>query len=177
MLRNDAFKPAGDIIREGLDKTSSSKESGVWARLALAVKLSELCACWEEIAGNPLSKKSAPASCECKDGAIRVTVNVSESSVLAAAKFRRARVERNLRLFLRIDDVKVEFRVGPAYPPSAAAQPLPLYKRRAPVTLADADVEEEKRKFQESGMSEGLAREMARVKLSIEKLAKRRNGG
>ena len=168
---------AGEIIKKGLGEPEASCGGENWNRLALAVKLSELCDRWEEFAGRPLSEKSQPASCEFIEDYIRITINVSEGSVLAAAKFRRAGIERKLKQFLKTEKLRADMKVGPVIRRSAAAAPEPPYMRRAPVLLTEEDIENETKEFKDTGMSDSLAGRMARVKLSAEKLAKRKKRG
>lgn len=174
MYQGKAAAAAAEIIKKGIKDSSASGSSESWNRLALALKLSELCDRWEEFAGGPLSAKSQPASCEYIEDYIKITINVSESSVLTAAKFRRAGIERKLKQFLKTEKLKTEMKVGPVVPGSSASAPVPPYMRRAPVLLAEEDIEKEKKEFEEAGVSDTLASGMARVKLSAEKLAKRK---
>ena len=174
MKKIDGAKAAGDIVKAAIERGSrnTAADGEQWAQLTLSVKLAELEERWEEIAGSPLAQKSQPALCECSDEGMRLTVNVSDHGVLSAVRFRRAQVEKNLARFFGCRKVKADFKVGPVIRRSQAQAP-PLCKRRAPVVLADDDVEVEKREFEKSGISEELALKMARVKLLLEKLSKR----
>ena len=174
MSHGKAAAAAAEIIKKGMEDASASAESESWNRLALALKLSELCDRWKEFAGGPLSAKSQPASCEYIEDYIKITINVSESSVLAAARFRKAGIERKLKQFLKTEKLKTEMKIGPVIPASSVSAPVPPYLRRAPILLAEEDIEKEKKEFEEAGVSDTLACGMARVKLSAEKLAKRK---
>lgn len=175
MYPGKTAKTAGEVIKEGLDTPPLSGRKESWNRLALAVKLSLLCERWEEFAGKALCGKSMPASCEYTGDYIKITINVSESSVLTAAKFRRAAMERKIKQFLETEKLKIDLKTGPVFAHSTAASPLPPYLRRAPVLLSEEEIESEKKYFKDTGISDMLADGMARVKLSAEKLAKRKN--
>ncbi|MCD7953802.1 MAG: DUF721 domain-containing protein [Synergistaceae bacterium] len=174
MKKIDGARAAGDIVRAGIgNHAKSMADAERWAQLTLSVKLAELEERWEEIAGSPLAQKSQPAQCEYSEEIMTLTVNVSEQSILSAVRFRRAQIEKRVAAFFGCKKIKVDFRVGPIVRRSQAQEQLPSYKRRAPLVLSDEDVEAERRDFEESGISEELALRMARVKLSLEKLAKR----
>ena len=85
MSHGKAAAAAAEIIKKGMEDASASAESESWNRLALALKLSELCDRWKEFAGGPLSAKSQPASCEYIEDYIKITINVSEQFIRIGA--------------------------------------------------------------------------------------------
>ena len=191
-MDDDFAKSAGEIVGSALcgkgGEESRKKARGVryrpeyWSLVNLSMKLSELSENWRAVAGELLASRSAPAACEEDGGRLVITVNVPDQMVLSSARFRKARLEREISAFFGGAAVSVDFRVGPvdfrvgpirtpAQP--ARSAPQKVY-RRAPVVNGEEEIAERAKFFLGGGMSPELAGAMARVMLSLEKLSKRR---
>ena len=173
MKKIDGVKTVGDVVKEMFAKEESDSEEENWPQLPLSVKLAELEERWTEFAGDAVARVSLPAECANEAGALKITVNVSVPSVLTAVRFRRAAIESKIRAFFGGRNVKIEFRSGSAAKRSKAKPPPPRYKTRVPIKHGEEEIEAEKENFSGAGISEELASQMAKLKLTSEKLAKR----
>ena len=161
-MEEDFAKSAGEVVTSALAErkrvNSAGKRGGAkraparWELIKLSMKLSELSENW-----------------------LVITVNVPDQMVLSSARFRKARLERGISAFFGGVPVAVDFRVGPIRPAAqpARSSPQKIY-RRAPVVNGEEEIAERAKFFLGGGMSPDLAGAMARDKLSLEKLSKRR---
>ena len=176
-MDGDFAKSAGEIVGSALcgkgGEETRKKARGVryrpeyWSLVNLSMKLSELSENWRAVAGEP--------PCEEDGGRFVITVNVPDQMVLSSARFRKARLEREISAFFGGAAVSVAVRVGPRRTPAQPARSAPqkVY-RRAPVVNGEEEIAERAKFFLGGGMSPELAGAMARVMLSLEKLSKRR---
>ncbi|MDO5115742.1 MAG: DciA family protein [Synergistaceae bacterium] len=178
-MTKDGFRSAGDIVSAGTGGKKEGKGRKLlenaerWEPLRLSLRLAELSERWGEVAGNPLAGKTMPSACEYSGEVMNISVNVSEPALLSSVRFRRARLERAVAAFFGVKRVGVEFKVGAISRKSTAKAAPPACERRAPLLLSDAEIETEKKFFNDGSISEELALKFARLKLSIDRLSQR----
>lgn len=168
----DTYKSIGEIVEDAAQKTTTDAQKFV--ALSISKKLADLEDRWEEAVGVPLARKSSPVLFEYDEDIWKLTINVVNGAILSSARLRTVTVERKISRILEHDRVKVKFKVGPVTKGRAKNSFVPMYKRRAPVVLDENDVLAQQTEFEKSGMSKELAANMARIKLSLERLFERK---
>ncbi len=178
--KEDKFKSAADIVSSAIfggDASRALPDAGRWAQLRLALKMAELEEKWEQAAGAALALKSRPAACDASGDVMTVLIHVADQTVLSSVRFRKNQIERRLAGFFGVLTVRVDFKVGAIVRASETKEAAAAVDRRPPVLLSDAEVRDETLKFSDEGLSFEAAEKFARIKLSLEKLSKRRDTG
>ncbi len=178
-MKENKYRSAADVVTGALSGRSAETgaplaDAGRWAQLALALKMAELEEKWNETAGSPVAQRSRPASCDASGDTLNLMIFVADQTVLSAVRFRKNQLERRLSAFFGAK-VKTEFKIGPIKRPSAAKDASAAADRRAPVILDEDQVDAETRLFSDGGLSAEAAEKFARIKLTLEKLSKRKN--
>lgn len=168
----DTYRSVSEIVVRAEHK--ASVDARKFTALVLARKLDALEKSWEEVVGTALARKSSMKLLEYDDKTLRLTINVENGAVLSAAGFRCAGIERKLARILGWDKVKIKFKIGSVIRHQSGGTFVPAYRRRKCVVLDENDVMVQQNEFEKSGVSSELAAKLARVKLTIEALSKRK---
>ena len=129
--------------------------------LTIARKMDEIETRWQEIAGIPLCRVTAPVAYEEKEDAFHIKVNISEPMAKMATMSRRARLERSLTEILGLK-VHIDFALGSITKNYRKENKVPIKK----VVLKDLSKETLKTGtdfYKSLGASEELAQAMARI--------------
>lgn len=138
-------------------------------------KLSWLSQYWDKIVDGPVAANSQPAACSInEDGLFKITIHVQEGVYYQAMLARQKRITQQLRKAFRNHDLVVEIKRGKITRESKAKEPLPNYKRHAPVILDEARVKIEAEELNENAENPEIAELLARIKLSTEKINSRK---
>ncbi len=129
--------------------------------LTIARKMDEIETRWQEIAGTPLYRVTAPVAYEEKEDAFHIKVNISDSMAKMAAMSRRARLERSLTEILGLK-VHIDFALGSIAKNYRKESKVPTKK----VVLKEPSAENLQKGtelYKNQGASEELAQAMARI--------------
>ena len=160
---------------ESLKKTEKIFSKGVADSIKMYLKLAELEKEWPRVVGSVVAERSAPVACEFTDEGPLLTINVEDAAIVQAMKFRRTVLIRSLSKFLGEPAVKIEICVGKVVKPSTVKEPLPAFKRRAPILISGSSVEEAASDISQNMDDPELAEIIAKLKVLAEKRAARKN--
>ena len=169
MKEQITYRHAGSVMDSALHG-KSEKDAELWQQISRAFILQKTTEHWIEAAGEALGRKSRLESVEEIDGAVHCVINVANENVRRAAQFRRAAIESNLSYIFK-KPVIIKFVLGgiARYTPAAEAA---SYKYRKKIIISDADVQKEADILQKNGTTRELAVQIARLKLTVEKIGK-----
>jgi|GEM_PF-493873 len=133
------------------------------------LRLAELETKWTSVVGKTVAERSAPVAWEIsKDNIPTLTINVDDAGIVQAIKFRRTAIIKSLKVFLGIPSVKIEICVGKVVKQSIAKEPVPAFKRRYPVIIAENDVEKTVNLISHGSENTELDQAIARLKILSE---------
>lgn len=129
--------------------------------LTIARKMDEIETRWQEIAGVPLCRVTAPVAYAEQEDAFHVKINISEPMAKMAAMSRRARLERSLTEILGVD-VRIDFALGSIAKNYRHEAHVPIKKVKLK-DISEETLKEGTEFYKNQGASEELAQAMARI--------------
>ncbi|MDO4219356.1 MAG: hypothetical protein Q4C78_05165 [Synergistaceae bacterium] len=129
--------------------------------LTIARKMDEIETRWQEIAGIPLCRVTAPVAYEEKEDAFHIKVNISEPMAKMAAMSRRARLELSLTKILD-RKVRIDFALGSIVKNYRHETKEPIKKVKLK-DLSEETLKEGTEAYKRQGASDELAHAMARI--------------
>lgn len=143
--------------------------------LTSCIKLSNVVKYWDKIVDPIVAQYTKPSAFRIDESnKLIITIHVEEASVLQAIMFRKRAITQKLRKVLKQHDLKVEIKRGKIERLTLAKDPLPPYKRRAPIILDPDEIQETAEEFSKQTGDAELAELFAKIKLSSDKLKSRK---
>lgn len=129
--------------------------------LTIARKMDEIETRWQEIAGTPLYRVTAPVAYTEQEDTFHIKVNISEPMAKMAAMSRRARLERSLTEILGVK-VRLDFAIGSIAKNYRHETKIPIKKVKLK-DLSEETLKDGREFYKNQGASDELANMMARI--------------